>query len=100
MLLISGVIELAEPDIDTMKAAAAAMAVETRKEDGCHAYAFYQDIENPKMFRVFEEWESEDALKAHFESAHMAVFRKALSSATIVSRALTKYQVSDSAPLG
>ena len=100
MLLISGLIELAEQDIETMKAAATVMAVETRKEDGCIQYAFYQDIENPCVFRIFEEWESDDALKVHFGAPHMATFREALSKATVVRRALTKYGVADSQPLG
>lgn len=100
MILISGLIELADNDVDAMKTAATAMASATRKEDGCHAYAFYQDIENPAVFRVFEEWESDDALKAHFNAPHMAVFRAALSEATIVRRDLTRYVVSDSGPLG
>ncbi len=99
MILISGLIELAEADIDTMKVAAASMAFETRKETGCIQYAFYQDIENPAFFRVFEEWESTDALQAHFVTPHMKVFRETLSQATIVRRDLKKYSVAHSAPL-
>jgi len=100
MILISGVIELAAQDIDAMKAAAATMAVATRQEAGCHAYAFYQDIENPAVFRVFEEWESDDALKAHFQAPHMGAFRQAMASATFVRRDLTKYEIAGSGPLG
>ncbi|MCY4237716.1 MAG: putative quinol monooxygenase [Rhodospirillaceae bacterium] len=99
MILISGLIELAEADIDTMKVAAITMALETRMETGCIQYAFYQDIENPAIFRVFEEWESMDALQAHFGSPHMKVFRETLSQAAIVRRDLKKYSVTHSAPL-
>jgi len=99
MILISGLIELAEADIDTMKVAATTMALETRMETGCIQYAFYQDIENPAIFRVFEEWESMDALQAHFGSPHMKVFRETLSQAAIVRRDLKKYSVTHSAPL-
>jgi len=100
MILISGVIELAPKDIEPMKAAAADMAVATRQENGCQTYAFYQDIENPAVFRVFEEWESGDALKAHFQAPHMGTFRQAMANATFVRRELTKYDIAGSEPLG
>lgn len=57
---------------------AGAMARKSRAEDGCHAYAYYSDIEDPNTFHIFEEWESVDALRAHFQTEHMAAFNAVL----------------------
>ena len=57
--------------IDAMKEMAAA----TQKEDGCIHYQFYQDINDPVLFLVFEKWESTAALEAHMDTPHMAVLR-------------------------
>ncbi|MDH3234012.1 MAG: antibiotic biosynthesis monooxygenase [Alphaproteobacteria bacterium] len=99
MIVVSGVIEVAEKDKDLAIEAATAMAAETRKEAGCRVYAFYQDIENPGAFRVFEEWDDEAALKAHFETPHMGAFRAALAEIGILSRDVKIYRVSGTDPL-
>ena len=76
-------------------AAAIKVAEATRREDGCRSYSFYRDLENENVFRVFEEWESEEALKLHFETPHMAEFRRVLGDVGIVSRDVKRYIVSD-----
>lgn len=42
----------------------------TRKEDGCIKYELYQDIENPCIIAMIEEWETKSALEAHLKSEH------------------------------
>ena len=78
MQIVSGIIEVHGDDIDKAMAAASAMAQATREEDGCITYAFYQDIENPGRFRVYEEWDDLDCLKAHGKSPHIATYRQKL----------------------
>lgn len=44
---------------------------ETNKKDaGCIKYEMYQDLSNPLIVTVIEEWESDTALDAHMKSAH------------------------------
>lgn len=43
---------------------------ETRKEKGCQAYDLFQDIKNECILTMIEEWESEEHLKAHFNTEH------------------------------
>ncbi len=44
---------------------------ETNKKDaGCIAYEMYQDLSNPLVVTVIEEWESDTALDAHMKSTH------------------------------
>ena len=54
MLIVSGVFEIAPSDVPAARDAAEEMARATREEEGCFAYAFYEDIENEGTFRVFE----------------------------------------------
>lgn len=46
----------------------------TREEPGCLRYALYRAKEQPDMWLLFEEWKSEDDLKAHVETPHMKAF--------------------------
>jgi quinol monooxygenase YgiN len=40
---------------------------ETQKEKGCVIYQFSIDVDNPRLIRLNEFWESEADLFAHFE---------------------------------
>ena len=51
---------------------------ESRKESGCLTYAFSVDITDSTIIRVYELWESMEALESHFKAPHIAVFQKAL----------------------
>ncbi len=95
MLIVSGILEIEPDDAEAAFAAARTMAAATREEAGCHSYAFYSDIEDSGRIRVFEEWEDGAALEAHFASAHMAEFRKALSAVKIRSRSVWRYEVGE-----
>ena len=95
MIVISGLIEVSENSVDAAIEAASVMAAATREEDGCLAYAFYRDIENPCRFRVFEEWRDGEALARHFEASHMATFRAVLAGLEITHRDIKKYSVSE-----
>lgn len=62
---------------DVFFAAAREMIKATLAEPGCIRYDLMQDITEPDHLTFVEEWESREALAAHFETAHMAVWRKA-----------------------
>lgn len=99
MIVVSGTFELGHSSVETAKAAMAEMAEDTRGEKGCITYAFFQSIESPTTFRVFEEWESDEALKAHFDAPHMKEFRAKLGSLEILSRDVKRYAVSEATGL-
>ncbi|HSP47128.1 MAG TPA: putative quinol monooxygenase [Clostridiaceae bacterium] len=44
---------------------------ETRKEAGCLTYDLYEDITEPLILAMLEEWKDEEAIDAHMESEHM-----------------------------
>jgi quinol monooxygenase YgiN len=55
-----------------------AVARASRAEHGCMDYRIYQDTENPDEFVFVEEWDSDDALKRHFATEHVAEFMRAI----------------------
>ncbi len=50
------------------------MQNESRQEPGCIRYAFYASLEDPTEFVAVEEWESAEALQAHFQAPSVAGF--------------------------
>lgn len=88
MLIVTGVIEIAEVDAEAARKAAIEMMAASQQETGCLAYEFSQILGSATRFRVYEEWESQAALEAHFQMPHMARFQEALSNLTITGREL------------
>ena len=48
-----------------------AVIAATLAEPGCRAYSYAEDVAEPGLFRVMEQWDSREALAAHFGTAHM-----------------------------
>ena len=78
MLVVSGTIPIKAESRDEAVQLALDMAKATQAEDGCLFYQFYADLADPNLIRVFEEWESEEALARHMQTDHMATFLKAI----------------------
>jgi quinol monooxygenase YgiN len=75
------------------------MASASREERGCGAYSFSVDIDDPVVVRLLEEWESEEALQAHFSTTHFQSFSETLVRAADGPSEFTRYEVSSVAPL-
>jgi len=80
MILVLANIESAEADIEAMKAAIQTMEVASQAEPGCISYRFTQELSNPAKMVVVEQWESVDALVAHFGMPHMEAFGAAMAA--------------------
>ena len=99
MLVIGGRIRIDPAGRDQAIAAATEMMRESNKEAGCISYTFSADLEDPGLFRIFEEWESEEALGAHFKAPHMAAFNKVMGSLKVLEVDVKQYSVSDAKQL-
>ena len=44
---------------------------ETRKEKGCIMYTLHEDINDPTILTMLEEWEDEEALNQHNKNEHV-----------------------------
>ncbi|MGB1253969.1 MAG: putative quinol monooxygenase [Candidatus Promineifilaceae bacterium] len=93
MLIIAGKIKIQADKHDQAVAIALEMAAATQQEEGCIEYQFYEDLSEPNTFLIFERWESDEHLAAHFNTPHMVTFRKALPSLVAGRGNLYKYEV-------
>jgi len=76
MIVVAGRVTVKAETREEAKQVALRMAEATRAETGCISYTFYSDLADPNAFFIFEEWESDDALRRHFETPHMAAFNQ------------------------
>jgi quinol monooxygenase YgiN len=99
MLVIAGRIQLDPANRDKAIAAALEMMKATHQEPGCKSYVFSAELDDPGAFRIFEEWESPEALKAHFKAPHMARFQAAMAGFGVKGMTVQKYEVSSVGPV-
>lgn len=99
MLIVSGTITVDPQDVDKLRAAATIMMAATLEETGCHQYVFSEHLATPGTIQIFELWQSPDELEAHFETPHMATFRRALGELTVQSRDVYRYEVANMAKM-
>jgi quinol monooxygenase YgiN len=98
-IVVSGEIRLDPDDFDAALALIDPLVAATQAEPGCIAYDFWVDPRDRGRVRVFEEWESEDAIAAHRDSAHLATFYAALAAIRITSVELHRFEVAAKTPL-
>ena len=46
------------------------LVAETRKEKGCITYEVFLNVNDPSIYTMIEEWESQENLDAHMQSEH------------------------------
>jgi quinol monooxygenase YgiN len=98
MLVVAGTITLDPAKRGLIDAAFEKMRAATLQEPGCIEYQAYADRNDPGTVFMFEKWESQDALNAHFVSPHMAEFGKAMGEAGVKGMDIRKYEVSKEGP--
>ena len=99
MLIIAGSASIDPAKRDELSAAGREMVAETRKEPGCLAYAFSWDFDDPNVIHIYERWESQEALDAHFASPHMAKFQVALGKLGPSGLEIRKYEIASEGPV-
>lgn len=68
MIIITGTMEVEPGNEEQAKANFALAAEKCKDERGCIEYRFWQSVDQPNLFRVYEEWEDKECLREH--SAH------------------------------
>ncbi len=100
MIIVSVILRLSASDLASVRTAAAAVLTATRAEAGCIIYAFAEDLLEPGLVRIYEEWESREALAAHGKSAHVAAWHQALRGVSVIERDLKLIEAGKAEPLG
>ena len=93
MIVVTGTIEIHPEDADEAIKHVLEVVGETNKEKGCLVYRFWRDLENPGLFRVYEEWESESDLQAHTQTDHIKAFGQKIRGLRFVDRSIKMMEV-------
>jgi len=99
MIVISGRAKLLESKAEEAVRAASNMASTSRSESGCIDYRFAIDVDDALVIQMIEQWESGEALDAHFGTPHFAAFSEVLLAAVDGPAQFTRFQVASSGPL-
>lgn len=99
MIVLDVKFKLKSGCLDQATAAMRACAAKTIAEIGCNAYRFATAFDGEYPIVLFEEWDSQAALDAHFETAHLQHFRTQMSELLESPPVITRYVVSESGPL-
>lgn len=77
---VIAIIEAKEGQEANLKALFAPLVEQTRKEEGNVRYDLWVSDENPREFRMIEEWKDEASLDVHMQLPHFTEFVKAAGS--------------------
>lgn len=99
MLLIAGTFRIQAEDREAAVEIMQWMMAETSKEDGCVSYTMSADFADTTLIHLFEEWESDEHVQAHFVAPHMKVFREKLSTLGPIERSIYRYDEPEKSPL-
>ncbi len=77
-----------------------AVAAASRAEAGCISYRLYENTEIENDFVFIEEWESDEALRQHFATAHIAEFMAAIPATIIAPPDVKFHTIASSMGLG
>jgi epoxide hydrolase-like predicted phosphatase len=85
---------------DAIVASSAPIQAATRHDEpGCLVYSFAADAVEPDLIQVYELWEDEESLAAHFAHPNYAAMRDLLHDAGLRSTASRKLRIDATAPV-
>ena len=93
MIVVSATMMIDEPDRERASTLMREVAEATRREPGCSAYAISADLDVPGKFRVLEEWESREPLRAHLSTPHIQRFMAAMAEIRVLEMSVIQYEV-------
>ena len=99
MIVVSGRFRLPLDRIAEARPAMAKVIAASLAEPGCRDYSYGEDISEPGLFRVHEEWDSLEALRAHFATEHMKEWQAVRETLGFHDREVVAYEVGEPTPL-
>lgn len=93
MIVVVASFRLPAEAVDAARVPMLAAIAATRAEPGCRAYAIAEDVEDPGLFRVSEQWDSREALAAHFDTPHMREWNAVRGALGMTDRQVAIYAV-------
>jgi len=99
MIIVAGSMTIPGDGMANLMPVALATMTATRKEAGCILYSFAVDVADPTLLRIYEEWESREALEAHFKQPHMTPWRAKLDDVGATDRAVFSFEAGARRPV-
>ncbi|PSN19072.1 antibiotic biosynthesis monooxygenase [filamentous cyanobacterium CCP5] len=99
MIVVAAKVKVQPPKLELAMDLVRQLTEATNAEPGCISYRFYRDLLEPDVVFVFEEWEDQTALDAHFDTDHMREFQRRLPLVLAGAPVTTCYEVSRYGPL-
>ena len=101
MIVVEAAIRLADPSgRDALVAASAPIQQATRDDEaGCHVYCFAADPVEADLIQVYELWEDEATLHAHFDHPNYHAMRELLNGAGLASAVSRKLRTDAESPV-
>jgi quinol monooxygenase YgiN len=91
-VIIAGTMRVPPENLPGLKPHMLAMLAASRAEDGCVTYSYGEDVAEPGLIRVYENWRDQAAIDAHFKTPHMAAWRVAGAEHGVSDRQLFAYE--------
>lgn len=101
LIAVEAAITIADPSTrQELLARSAPIQKATRDDEpGCIVYCFAADPCQDDLIQVYELWESEEALGAHFDHPNYLAMRTMLGAGGLVSAVSRKHRIDASAPV-
>lgn len=99
MLIVSGLMKFRPDRIADARREALVIMEASKAEAGCRTYELSAQVADPLTFRLFEEWESAEALTLHFQTSHFKAFAALLPGLLAAAPSFLRYEVARVAPL-
>ncbi len=101
MIIVSGTFDLADTSaVDKVTQATVPFQLAARDgEPGCHAYVVSADPSVPGRIQLYELWEDDAALAAHFQHDNYTGVLQALEGLELTGSTVVKYTVTEAVPL-
>ncbi len=99
MIIISGTIEIDPANREAALTAGRELEAATRRQPGCLDYVWTVDGLSDSTIYVYERWESEEALSAHFKGPNYNGMRAVLGSYGLRGANVAKHRVDLSEPV-
>ena len=101
LIAVEAALVVADPSQrDAIVASSAPIQAATRRDEpGCLVYSFAADAVEPDLIQVYELWDDEQSLAAHFLHPNYAAMRDLLHSAGLKSTASRKLRIDATAPV-
>lgn len=99
MIVVCGRFRLPAERVVEARAAMVRVIAASLAEPGCRDYSYAEDVTEPGLFRVHEEWDSREALESHFGSAHMKEWQAVREAFGFHDRDVVACEVGEPTPL-